>query len=58
MNIERNGKILIAKASDSDEGLYECTATNEYIVNGHIETHRVVLARVLRVKSKFSELQY
>ncbi|EFO23207.2 hypothetical protein LOAG_05279 [Loa loa] len=56
VNIKSDGKILIDQVRDSDKGVYECTATNEYIVNGHTEAHQVMLARMLRVKSELAWL--
>ncbi|CAG9529605.1 unnamed protein product [Cercopithifilaria johnstoni] len=56
VNIKSDGRILIDEVNDSDKGVYECTATNEYIINGHTEAHQVVLARVLRVKSELAWL--
>uniref|UniRef100_A0A0R3S2M0 Ig-like domain-containing protein n=1 Tax=Elaeophora elaphi TaxID=1147741 RepID=A0A0R3S2M0_9BILA len=56
VSIKGDGRILIDQVSDSDKGVYECTATNEYIVNGHTEAHQVMLARVLRVKSELAWL--
>ncbi|VDK66507.1 unnamed protein product [Onchocerca ochengi] len=56
VNIKNDGRILINQVNDDDKGVYECTATNEYIVNGHTEAHQVMLARVLRVKSELAWL--
>ncbi|KAL3998225.1 Immunoglobulin domain family protein [Acanthocheilonema viteae] len=56
MNIKNDGRILIDGVRDSDKGVYECMATNEYIVNGRPETHQVMLARMLRVKSELAWL--
>lgn len=58
MNISRDGRIKIGNVNDEDRGTYECTATNEYVVNGHTEAHQVMLARVLRVKSKLSNCEH
>ncbi|VDK69571.1 unnamed protein product, partial [Gongylonema pulchrum] len=50
VNITRDGRIRIEQVNDDDRGIYECTATNEYVVNGHTEAHQVMLTRTLRVK--------
>ncbi|OZC12840.1 immunoglobulin domain protein [Onchocerca flexuosa] len=56
VNIKSDGRILIDQVNDNDKGVYECTATNEYVVNGHTEAHQVMLSRVLRVKSELAWL--
>ncbi|VIO96500.1 Uncharacterized protein BM_BM4977 [Brugia malayi] len=56
VNIKSDGKILIDEVSDADKGVYECTATNEYVISGRTEAHQVMLARVLRVKSELAWL--
>ncbi|VDN94770.1 unnamed protein product [Brugia pahangi] len=56
VNIKSDGKILIDEVNEADKGVYECTATNEYIINGRTEAHQVMLARVLRVKSELAWL--
>lgn len=56
VNVSRDGLIKIGDVNDEDRGTYECTATNEYVVNGHTEAHQVMLARVLRVKSELAWL--
>ncbi|KAM3721168.1 Zwei Ig domain protein [Dirofilaria immitis] len=56
INIKSDGRILIDQVNDNDKGLYECTATNEYAINGHTETHQVMLAKIVRVKSELAWL--
>uniref|UniRef100_A0A915PV01 Ig-like domain-containing protein n=1 Tax=Setaria digitata TaxID=48799 RepID=A0A915PV01_9BILA len=46
VKIKADGRIIIYKVNDEDKGVYQCTATNEYIVNGHTEVHQVMLARI------------
>ncbi|VDN04119.1 unnamed protein product [Thelazia callipaeda] len=56
VNIQIDGKISIEKVNDGDKGIYECTATNEFVVSGHTEAHQVMLSRMLRVKSELAWL--
>ncbi|VDK42108.1 unnamed protein product [Anisakis simplex] len=46
-----DGILQLFKVTDEDRGVYECTAKNEFPVNGHNQINQVILLRRLRLKS-------
>ncbi|KHN71803.1 hypothetical protein Tcan_00394, partial [Toxocara canis] len=50
------GVVELIKVRDEDRGIYECTAKNEFIINGRTQVSSVVLSRRLRVKGELAWL--